>query len=207
MTELISTFEEVSGINARFSPFNVRRNRSLYSEPTNSSYSSEANTYRQEIPGDTATKLKLRLDRAPDPDADVLLLGPTALKTDPVVNRTPLVRPMSAALSKVPIALDPARVPDTEPGTGLQPSTSKKLARALKSVEGVTVTALASPARSAREANAGKTDRLYIGLMSKGAEAAEAQTLRMSTKTRPNCSISHHQCPASTPLADSQQPS
>ena len=74
-------------------------------EFTNSSYSSEANTYRQEMPGETATKSKLRLDKAPGPVADEELLGPTALNTDPVVNRTPLVRPMSLALSKVPIAL------------------------------------------------------------------------------------------------------
>ena len=96
------------------------------------------------MPGETATKSKLILDKAPDPVADPEVLGPTALKTVPVVNRTPLVRPMSLALSKVPIAVAPAEVPDTEPGTGVQPSTSKKLARALKSVEGVTVSALGS---------------------------------------------------------------
>jgi hypothetical protein len=99
----------------------------LNEELTYSSYSSEANTYRQEMPGETATKSKLILDKAPDPVADPEVLGPTALKTDPVVNRTPLVRPMSLALSKVPIALAPARVPDTEPGTGSQPSTRKNL--------------------------------------------------------------------------------
>ena len=167
MTELISIFEEVPGINARFSPFSVRRNRSLNDEPTHSWYSSEANTYRQEMPGETATKSKLRLDRAPDPDADPEVLGPIALKTVPVVNKTPLVRPMSAALSKVPIALGPARMPDAEPGTADQPSTSKKFARALKSAEGVTVTALASPARNARVASADKNVNLDIIKLSK----------------------------------------
>jgi hypothetical protein len=58
----MATAEEVPGIIAKFSPSSVRLNESLNEELTYSSYSSEANTYRQEMPGETATKLKLILD-------------------------------------------------------------------------------------------------------------------------------------------------
>jgi transposase, IS5 family len=112
------------------------------------------------MPGETATKSNPKLERAPAPDELPELLGPKALKIVPVVNRTPSVMPISAALSKKPIASVVACVATIEPGTGAQPGTSNACARSLTFVKGDTVKAFASPARRAKEANTGINDNL-----------------------------------------------
>jgi hypothetical protein len=114
---------------AMFVPFTDKEKASLNTVLTNSSYSSEANTYDQEMAEVGATTLKLNWDIVPPPVALFELLGPGALVIKPEVRITPELSPMELDPSlKKPTEPPPgprASVKEILPGTADQPGTRR----------------------------------------------------------------------------------